>query len=273
MNRILVAIFNAELAACEGQLALKALHERGEITVYATAIVASDASGTLSVREAPDGGPAGQALSVLTLSLTGLTAEPRRIPAEPAARSLAVYVVALARAGIDADFVEEVTETLTPGKVAVLAEVQETWVTPVNLRLGNLGALLFRRRRAEVAEDCLARESALLVAELASLEEELRHASAVNRAMVQNEIEDIRQRLEYVQVMAEARALQARSEMAGKIETLHEQSQQAANRQAVRTEEHIAEVKADYASRGARLEQALRLVEEALSREGVPCCW
>jgi hypothetical protein len=78
----------------------------------------------------------------------------------------------------------------------------------------------------------------------------------------------MRQRLEYLQAMAEAKALQARSELAGKIEALHEQRQQATHRQAARTEEHIAEVQADYASRGAKLEQALKLVEEALSRDG-----
>ncbi len=271
MNRIVVAIFNTEHAACEGQRALKDLHERGEITVYATAVVANEPSGMVRVHQAPDGGPAGQALSVLALGLTGVPAGPMRIGAEPAARSLAVYVVALARAGIDVDFVEEAAEALTPGKAALLAEIQETWVTPVNLRLGSLGGLVFRRRRAPVAEDLLARESALLVAELTGLEEELQHASADNRAMVQNEIEDIRQRLEYLQVMAEAKELQARSELAGKIEALHAQRRQAANRQALRTEEHIAEVKADYASHGAKLAQVLKLVEEALARDGAGC--
>ncbi len=272
MNRILVIIFNTEVAAYEGQLALKDLHESGEITVYATAIVARDASGTTRMLQAAYGDPAGRALGVLAQSLAGLglRAGPLRMAAEPGTRNLAELVVALARAGIDADFVEEVSEVLTPGKVAVLAEVQETWVTPVNLRLGNLGGLVYRRQRAEVAEDQLARESALLVAELSSLEEERLHASAENKATLQNEIEDVRQRLERVQAQAEARQLQARSELAGKIDALHEQGQQAANRQATRTEEHIAEVKADYASRSAKLEQALKLVEGALSRDCVP---
>ncbi len=267
MNRILAAIFNTRLAAYEGQLALRNLHESGDIAVYATAIIASDASGNYKVEQAPDAGPGGRALGVLALSLAGFPAGPLRMASVPRARSLAGLVGALARVGIDVDFVEEVAEALTPGKAAVLAEVQETRVTPVNLRLGSLGGLVYRRQRAEVAEDQLARESATLMAELRSLEEELGRASAEDRATVQNEIEDLRQRLECLQGQAEAKQLQARSELSGKIEALHEQRQQADHRQAVVTEQHITEVKADYASRSAKLEKALKLVEGALSRE------
>lgn len=269
MNRILVAIFSAQQAASEGQRALEDLHASGELTVYATAIVAHDAGGTARMQQVPDAGPAGRAISVLARSLTGLAAAP--VPATPGlrARRLAGLVSALAGVGIDADFVEEVADALTPGKAAVLAEVQETRVTPVNLRLGNLGALVYRRPRAEVAEDQLARESATLGTELKSLEEELRHTGAENRAALQNEIEDLRQRLEWLQEQTEARQLQAGSELAGKIAALHDQMRQAANRQAARTELHIAEVEADYAARSAKLEQALKRMAEALAEDRV----
>ena len=38
-------------------------------------------------------------------------------------------------AGVDADFLDEVSVALTPGKSAVVAEVDEAWVAPVDTRL------------------------------------------------------------------------------------------------------------------------------------------
>ena len=71
--------------------------------------------------------------------------------------ALTGLIVDLSRSGVNIDFVDEVSGTLLPGTTAVVAEVEESWETPVNTRLGNLGGLVFRRLRSEVVEDQLER--------------------------------------------------------------------------------------------------------------------
>ena len=42
----------------------------------------------------------------------------------------------LFKAGVSMDFVDEVSASLTPGKAAVVADIDEMWVTPIDTRLG-----------------------------------------------------------------------------------------------------------------------------------------
>lgn len=45
MEKMIVTIFNTEAAAYDGVSALKALNDGGDITLYATAVLAKDADG------------------------------------------------------------------------------------------------------------------------------------------------------------------------------------------------------------------------------------
>jgi uncharacterized membrane protein len=262
---MLVAVFDTEAAAYEGLSALKDLHREGDITLYATAVVAKDALGTVNVKQSADPGPVGTALGLLTGSLVGLLGGPVGVAVGAYAGSLTGLLFDAVKFGIGADFLDEMSQALTPGKVAVLAEVEETWVTPVDTRLGKLGAVVFRRQRSEVVEDQLAREAAALDAELNQLQEELAQASAENKAAVQEKIEAVKHKLEAKRDQIEARQEQARSEMEAKIAALRAQVQQANDRQKAKTEKRIAEIKADYEARRAKLDQALKLIKEALA--------
>ena len=50
MNKLLVAVFETEAAADAGLDALRSLHAAGDITLYATGVVARDVHGVVSVR-------------------------------------------------------------------------------------------------------------------------------------------------------------------------------------------------------------------------------
>lgn len=71
MNKMLVAVFNSETVAFEGLAALKDLHENGDITLYATAVLVKDASGMVSLKQTADEGPVGTALGMLAGSMVG----------------------------------------------------------------------------------------------------------------------------------------------------------------------------------------------------------
>jgi uncharacterized membrane protein len=281
MNKMLVAVFDSEPAAYEGLQALKELNQAGDITLYATAVLVKDSSGAVSVKQSADQGPLGTAVGMLTGSVTGLLAGEAGAAAGLALGGLAGplgaavgfslggltgLIVDLSHSGVNVDFVDEVSRVLIPSKAAVLAEVEETWQTPVDTRLGKLGGVVFRRLRSEVVEDQLARESAAFEAELQQLEDELAQAAAEDKAELQKQIAAAKQKLEATRAQAEARQQQLKSEMNAKIAALREQMKQASDRRKAQIEKRSAEVKADYAARSAKLEQARKLTKEALSR-------
>ena len=281
MNKMLVAVFDTEPVAYEGLQALKDLHRDGDITLYATAVLVKDFTGAVNVKQSADSGPLGTAVGMLTGSVTGLLAGEAGAAAGLAAGSLAGplgaaigfslggltgLIVDLSESGVNVDFVDEVSKALIPGKAAVVAEVEETWQTPVDTQLGKLGGLVFRRLRSEVVEDQLVRESAAFEAELEQLEAELAQASAESKAELQKQIAAVQQKLEATRAQAEARQQQLKSEVDAKIAAMRAQMQQASERRKAQIERRTAEVKADYEARSAKLEQARKLVKEALSR-------
>jgi uncharacterized membrane protein len=266
MNKMLVAVFDTEPAAYQGLQALKDLHRDGDITLYATAVLVKDSAGAVSVKQTADEGPLGTALGMLTGSLVGLLAGPVGVAIGLSAGGLTGLIVDLSESEVNIDFVDEVSNALIPGKAAVLAEVEETWQTPVDTRLGKLGGLVFRRLRSEVVEDQLVRESAAFEAELQQLEDELAQAAAEDKAELQKEIAAAKQKLEATRAQAEARQQQLKSEADAKIAAMREQMKQASERRKAQIEKRTVEVQADYAARSAKLEQARKLVKEALSR-------
>ena len=266
MNKMLVAVFGTETAAYEGLSALKDLHTHGDITLYGTAVIMKDSSGAISVKQTADKGPVGTALGMLTGGLAGLLAGPLGVAVGFAAGGAAGLVFDLAQLGIDTDFLDEVSKALSPGKTAVLAEVQETWTTPVDTRLGTLGGLVFRRLRSEVVEDQLARESAAFASEMKQLREELAHSTAETKAAVQREVAAAKAKLEAMQTQARAKSEESKHEMEAKIAALRDQMNQAGDREKAKIEKRVAAVKAEYSVRSAKLEQAGKLIKEALAR-------
>jgi uncharacterized membrane protein len=265
MNKMLVAVFDAETAAYEGLSALKDLDRTTDITLYATAVLAKDAAGKVSVKQAVGAGPVGTALGALTGGLIGLVGGPVGVAAGASFGATAGMVVDLGESGIDAGFLSDVSNAMTPGKVAVLAEIQETWEAPVDARLRPLGAVVLRRLRSEIVEDQLAREAAALRAERQRLREELAQASAQTKAAIQAQIDEVDRQLEAIRAQAAGRADQAKRELDAKVDQMREQMKQANDREKAKIEKRMAEAKADYAVRSAKLEQAGKLVREAMA--------
>ena len=148
MNKMIVITFDNEEKAYEGANVLRELHNEGSISAYAAAVVAKDTEGNVSVKQAADEGPLGTAVGMLTGSMLGLFGGPAGVAVGMTAGALIGSVVDLNNIGINADFVEDVNKTLEPGKVAVVAECDESWVTPLDSRMEALGGSVLRRLRA-----------------------------------------------------------------------------------------------------------------------------
>jgi uncharacterized membrane protein len=265
MNKMLVAVFDSEVVAAEGLSVLRDLHKNGDLTVYATAVLVKDASGQVSVKQAADEGPIGIALGLLAGSMVGLLAGPVGLAVGASLGGLAGLIADLDMSGIDVQFVDDVARALSPGKAAVLADVEETWTVPVDARVGKLGGMVFRRLRYEVVEDQLAREAAAFEAEVKHLKEELAQAHAEDKAAIQAHLEDAKKKAQVLEDQAKARIDQATREADAKITALQAQLKQASDRQKAKIEKRIAEVKADLEARGAKLKEAGRIAKEALT--------
>lgn len=265
MNKMVVAVFDSESAAFEGLSALRDLHKEGDITLYAAAVVVKDETGKISVKQQADDGPVGTAVGLLTGSLIGILGGPAGMALGASVGVLTGLLFDLDRSGVGATFLDDVSKALTAGKAAVVVEVDESWTTPVDTRLHKLGGMVFRRLRSEVVEDQFVRESAAFDADLQALEQELKQASAENRAAIQKDIDQVKKQIAATQDLAKARLDQAEAEMDARVKALQDQAKGASARARARIDKRIAEAKADYEVRAKKLNQAWTLTKEALA--------
>ena len=265
MNKMLVAIFDREAAAYEGLSALKDLHRDGDISLYSSAVVAKDNTGKIELKQAADAGPVGTAVGLLTGSLIGILGGPAGMALGASLGGLAGLVFDANKSGVDVTFLDDVSNSLTGGKVAVVAEIDESWTAPVDARLQNLGGVLFRRLRGEVVEDQIARESAAFEADLKALNDDLKQAAAENHTAIQKDIERVKTQIKATQDHAKARLDQAKAETEARVKALQDQAKTATGLAKARIEKRIADAKADFDRRSKKLSQAWTLTKEALA--------
>ncbi len=97
---------------------------------------------------------------------------------------------------VGSDFLSDVAETLTPGKVAVVAEVDEEWTTPVDTRMEALGGVVLRRSLWEVEDTQDERDIASIKADIAQLKTEHAEAKAERKAKLQARIDILNAKLQ-----------------------------------------------------------------------------
>lgn len=205
MERILTVVFDTETKAYEGKSALRQLQLEGEITVYADAVIAKHADGSVSVKESNDPGPLGTILGTTIGGLIGVLGGPvaMAVGAVSGLTLGGMYDVDNLRIG--GDFVDDVSKSLTPNKVAVVAEIEEEWTTPVDTRMEALGGTVFRRAVWQVRDEILDQDIAAMKADLAQFKEELADARADRRAKLQKKIDQLQTKIEVQQKKAQER--------------------------------------------------------------------
>jgi uncharacterized membrane protein len=266
MNKMLVAVFDTESAAFEGLKALRDLHRDADITLYSSAVIVKDKTGKVAIKQAADDGPVGTALGLLTGGLLGILGGPAAgLAIGATVGGLTGFLVDLDKSGTGATFLDDVAKTLTAGKAAVLAEVEESWTTPVDARLHERGGIVFRRLRSEVVEDQLVRESAAFDANLKALQDDLKQGIAEDRAAIQKDIEQVKKQIKGTQDQAKARLDQARAEADARVKALQDQAKTATGLAKARIEKRIAAAKADFEARSHKLSQAWTMAKEALA--------
>src|SRR5208337_5475842 len=191
MDRMLVVVFDNEVKAYEGKRALIQLDAEGSISAYAYAVITKHPDGTTTVKQEDDYGPIGTLLGTSFGSLIGLLGGPVGL-AIGAATGLTVGAVTdLTNVGIGEDFTQDVTKVLLPNKVAVVAEIEEDWTTPVDTRMEAIGGTVFRRALSETRKTANEEEVAAMKADLAQMKAEHAKTHADHKAKLQEKINQL----------------------------------------------------------------------------------
>jgi uncharacterized membrane protein len=271
MDKMLVVVFDSERQAYEGKRVLSDLHAEGNITVYGQAVIVKDASGNVTVKEAADEGPLGTAVGMVTGALVGLIAGPVGVAVGAAAGTYGGALYDLTTAGVGVSFLDEAAERLEPGKAAVVAEIQEEWVMPLETRMEAVGGTVLRQGWGDVVDAQIARDVAAIEADIAAMEAEYQQASGEAKAKLQAKIDAARAKLQQTRDRTGAKIEAAQREAEAKLTTLREQAAGAQAERKQQLAKRQAEVKADYEERTTKLQQAGELKKEAwkLTREAL----
>jgi len=265
MNKLIVAVFDNEDQAFSGLTGLKDLHRNGDITLYDSAVIAKDKAGYTSLKKEPDDVPTGTFVGMFLGGLVGALGGPIGLAAGASLGTMVGATRDIIVSDVDYGFVEQVRQYMIPGKVAVIADIDENWITPVDLTISEHGGIVFRRLKNEVFDDQLERESAEFEAEIKELKAELATARAEHKAALQARIAMAEKSLRETHDLAVARAKKVDAEWHAKYEAMNAQLKDASERKKARIKDQMAKAKKEYEARSAKLKAAQHLVGEALT--------
>jgi uncharacterized membrane protein len=227
MDRMLVVVFDNEAKAYEGQRALLQLDGEGSIGAYAYAVLAKQADGKTTVKQGEDNGPLGTLAGTALGSLVGLLGGPVGMAIGAATGATLGAASDLDNARIGDDFIEDVSKQLGPNKVALVAEIEEDWTTPVDTRMEALGGRVFRRSLSEVKQTIHEENVAALKADLAQMKAEHAKASADRKAKLQEKINQLDSKIEAQMQKAKDRRESAERQAKAKAQVLKARAEAA----------------------------------------------
>jgi uncharacterized membrane protein len=225
---MLVVVFENETKAYEGKKALTQLDNEGSISVYGYAVVAKNADGTASIKQGDDVGPLGTLAGTALGSLIGALFGPAGLAVGATAGLTGGASFDLLNAGVGEDFIDDVSKDLTRGKVAVVAEIEEDWTTPVDTRMEAIGGTVYRRAVSDVTHQMHQENVAAMKADMAQLKAERAQARADRKAKLETKINQLDSQIQdQLQKAKEQRQATERKAQA-KVEILKSKAEAAA---------------------------------------------
>lgn len=265
MNKIVVAIFNNEMGAAQALRTLAELHFDGQISVFGTTVFGKNSDGSISVKQMDSDHGLVTVSSALVGGLIGAFAGPAGVLAGMALGGLGGSLVDLEDAGINARFADEVSAALAPGKVALLADIQEEWTAPVDEAITAAGGIIFRRNKADIDEQWL-RDVTAFEAELEALEAESKTAAAEDKAKLQQHIDAVKKKIADTQSAWSQKLDKAKEDVEAKVKALQAQVKTANDARKDKINARIESLKADLNQRREKLQKSAELAKEALRR-------
>ncbi len=263
MEKMLVVVFDSESKAYEGSSALTQLDAEGSIAIHAESVIKKNDDGTVTVEELDSDFPVRTVGGTAIGSLIGLLGGPVGVGVGLAAGALAGSIGDLHAAGVGADFLDQVTTALAPGKCAVLADISEEWVTPIDTSMEKLGGAVFRTPRKSFEDEQRARDVAALRGEIDELKAEFAGARADRKANIQARIDKLNADVQDKFDEAKLRSGQIKSEAEAKIKALQKKAENSQAEMKATLEARVAQIRNNYEQTEARLKH---LVAEQLKQ-------
>jgi len=263
MEKMIVVVFDSEPKAYEGSRALAQLDAEGSIAIHAESVIKKNDDGTVTVKHVDGDFPVRTVGGTAIGSLVGLLGGPIGFGVGAAAGALAGSIGDLHVAGVSAEFLDQVTAALAPGKCAVLADISEEWVTPVDTRMEPLGGAVFRTPRKSFEEEQRAKEVAVLRSEIDELKAEHARTRADRKAKIQALIDKLAAKLQSKFDEAKLRSDQIRSEAEAKIKALQKKAEHSQAEMKAILVARVTQIRKDYEQTEARLKH---LVAEQLKQ-------
>ena len=246
MEKMLVVVFDNETKAYEGSQALNQLDYEGSITIYAKGILIKSPDGTVTMKQGEDDFPVRTVSGTAIGSLIGLLGGPAGLAVGALAGTLAGGMADLFVAGINSDFLGEVSKALTPGKYAIVADISEEWVTPVDVKMEALNGFVYRAPKKSVEEAQRARDIAELQAEIDQMKAEHAGAKAERKAKLQAKIDGLNAKLQSKLEQSRQRSEQVGNEMEAKVKALQQKAAKAQGDTKAAINARVAEVSKQY---------------------------
>ena len=192
----MVVVFENESKAYDGSRALKALESEGGISLHAEAIIKKNDDGTITVKQKGDDFPIRTVGGTTIGALIGLLGGPIALALGAVAGTVAGSIWDMNRAGVNAEYLSEVSAKLTPGKWAVVSDVSEDWITiPLDTQMEAIGGTVFRAARENVEHEQYEKDVAAIKADIVQLKVEQSKSRADQKVKLQTKIDNLNKKL------------------------------------------------------------------------------
>ena len=246
MEKLIVIVFDEEATARAGLEALRDLDRHGEISIFEVQTIAKEANGAVRVIESP-GDPRFPVMGVSALvgTFVGALGGPLGVLGGAAAGALIGSIVTLSRADVADEFVNDMSTALAPGKFAVIADVSEDWMDPLDARMKALGGLIFRRTRSQVKSLHHERDVAVYRADMERLKAERVEARAEFLGKIDAELDRAGKKLERAILRERSNILLREAQRDARIRALRVKADQSDGEVRRRLEARIEELRSN----------------------------
>jgi uncharacterized membrane protein len=257
MEKMMVVVFDNETQAYEGSRALNQLNGEGSITIHAESVIQKNADGTVSMKQTEGDFPIRTVGGTAIGALIGLLGGPIGLGIGAAAGALAGVIGDLHVAGVSGDFLDETSRALTPGRCAVVAQLSEEWVTPVDTRMEALGGVVFREGKKSFEREQRARDEAELRAEIEATKAEHAKAHAERKAKLQAKIDHLNAKLQSKLEEDKRRSEQFKKETEAKVQALQQKAAKAQGDAKAALNARITELRKEYEESEAKVRSSV----------------
>jgi len=195
MENILIVVFDSEGIAYEGLNYLNQLDRGGVVAVYAGWVIEKEADGRIT-EKGWQGNVAFHTISGTAPGLlTGLFGGPAGVGIGPTVGGLTGLNRDLHPSGVNSHFVNDVAAVLKPGKFAMVADVNEEHVTPIDSRMEAMGGAVFRTEKKAFEDEVRTLEVAQGRAQIDQLKRDELTGTENGRAIIHAQITSLDQKL------------------------------------------------------------------------------